>query len=172
MCRYILGSQSVAHLFSITVTLSLSSFLSSRKMCQEHTVSHFSGSTFFDENAGIKFLWCFSYWHFICLMKSKKISKSLMRIILQRQRTFWQKCSCNLSVYIFYLRFALGINHGYRCDKKTHQQQLFYSSKTHFLIVEVSNTVTFWRNARFDVIFTSVPIIKQVSFAKCFVMSH
>ena len=45
-----------------------------------------------------------------------------MQIILQRQRTFWQKCSCNLNVYIFYLRFALGIDHGDRCDKKKHQQ--------------------------------------------------
>ena len=28
-------------------------------------------------------------------------------------------CTCNLNVYIFYLRFALGIIHGDRCDKKT-----------------------------------------------------
>ena len=27
--------------------------------------------------------------------------------------------SCNLNVYIFYLRFALGIIHGERCDRKT-----------------------------------------------------
>ena len=29
------------------------------------------------------------------------------------------KCSFNLNVYIFYLRFALGIIHGDRCDRKT-----------------------------------------------------
>ena len=28
-------------------------------------------------------------------------------------------CMCNLNVYIFYLRFALGIIHGDRCDRKT-----------------------------------------------------
>ena len=42
-----------------------------------------------------------------------------MRTILQRQRQFWQKRSCNLNVYIFYLRFALGIIHGDSCDRKT-----------------------------------------------------
>ena len=49
----------------------------------------------------------------------EKISKSLMWIILQRQKQFWQKCSWYLSVYIFYFRFALGIIHGGRCDRKT-----------------------------------------------------
>ena len=28
-------------------------------------------------------------------------------------------CTCNLNVYIFYLRFELGIVHGDRCDRKT-----------------------------------------------------
>ena len=28
-------------------------------------------------------------------------------------------CTCNLNVYIFYLRFALGIIHGDGCDRKT-----------------------------------------------------
>ena len=28
-------------------------------------------------------------------------------------------CMCNLNVYILYLRFALGIIHGDRCDRKT-----------------------------------------------------
>ena len=28
-------------------------------------------------------------------------------------------CTCNLNVYIFYLRFTLGIIHGDRCDRKT-----------------------------------------------------
>ena len=39
------------------------------------------------------------------------------------------------------------------------KKQLFYSSKAPFLVVEFSNTVTFLRNARFDVILTSVTII-------------
>ena len=40
-------------------------------------------------------------------------------------------CTCNLNVYILYLRFALGIIHGNRCDRK-YQKQLFYSSKPTF----------------------------------------
>ena len=39
--------------------------------------------------------------------------------------------TCNLNVYILYLRFALGIIHGDRCDRKT-PKQLFYSSKPPF----------------------------------------
>ena len=42
-----------------------------------------------------------------------------MRINLQRQMQFWQKCSCNMNIYIFYLRFALGIIIADRCDRKT-----------------------------------------------------
>ena len=42
-----------------------------------------------------------------------------MWIILQRQKQFWQKCSCNLNAYIVHLRFALGIIHDDRCDRKT-----------------------------------------------------
>ena len=49
----------------------------------------------------------------------EKISKSLMRINLQRQMQFWQKFSRNLNVCIFYLRFELGIIHDDRCDRKT-----------------------------------------------------
>ena len=48
------------------------------------------------------------------------------------------------------------------------QKQLFYSNKTPFSVVEFSYTVTFRRNARFDVILTSVTIIKQVFLRKLF----
>ena len=34
-------------------------------------------------------------------------------------------CTCNLNVYIFYLRFALGIIHGDRCDRKTPKNNYF-----------------------------------------------
>ena len=47
-------------------------------------------------------------------------------------------------------------------------KQSFYLSKTPFLVVEVCNTVTFLRNARFDVILTPVTIIKQVFLRKLF----
>ena len=40
--------------------------------------------------------------------------------------------------------------------------------KPTFLVVEVSNTVTFWRNAHFDVILTSVTVIRHVFLPKFF----
>ena len=43
-----------------------------------------------------------------------------------------------------------------------HQKQLFYSSKPPFLW----SLITFKRNARFDVILTSVTIMKQVFLCK------
>ena len=49
-----------------------------------------------------------------------------------------------------------------------HQKQFIYSSETPFLVVEFSNTVTFWRNARFNVILTSVTIIKLGFLRKLF----
>ena len=41
-------------------------------------------------------------------------------------------CTCNLNVNIFYLRFALGISHSDRCDRKKTPKQLFNSSKHPF----------------------------------------
>ena len=49
-----------------------------------------------------------------------------------------------------------------------HKKKVFYSSKTPFLVVEFSNTVIFLRNARFDVILTSVTITQQVFLRKMF----
>ena len=49
-----------------------------------------------------------------------------------------------------------------------HQKLLFYSSKTPFLVVEFSYTVTFGRNARLDAILTSVLIIKHIFLHKLF----
>ena len=43
--------------------------------------------------------------------------------------------------------------------QKNTKNNCFIQVKPPFLVVEVSNTVTFWRNARFDVILTSVTII-------------
>ena len=91
-----------------------------------------------------------------------------MLIILQRQRQFWQKCLCNLNVYIFYLRFALGIINDDHCDRKTPKTIVLFKSNPFFLVVEVSNTVPFWRNARFGVILMSITIIKQVFLRKLF----
>ena len=35
-------------------------------------------------------------------------------------------CTCNLNVCIFYLRFALGIIHGDRCDRKTQKKVILF----------------------------------------------
>ena len=75
-------------------------------------------------------------------------------------------CTCNLNVYIFYLRFAVGIIHGVIVVTEKHQKQLFCPRKPNFSVVEISNTVTVRRNARFHVIFTSVTIIKQILLRK------
>ena len=62
----------------------------------------------------------------------------------------------------------LGIIHGDRCDRKTPKNNLFIQVKPLFLVVEFSNTVTFIRNARFNVILTSVTIIKLGFLRKLF----
>ena len=35
-------------------------------------------------------------------------------------------CTCILNVYIFYLRFVLGIIHGDRCDRKTQKTIILF----------------------------------------------
>ena len=123
-----------------------------------NTVSHFSYAALFqDPHFWQKCLnWTFSMIIYLLTFylfdDIEKISESLMRIILLCQRQFWQNCKCNLNVYIFYLRFAPGIIHGDRCCRKTPKTIILFNG----------NTVTFWRIARFDVILTSVTIIKQV----------
>ena len=56
----------------------------------------------------------------------EKISESLMRIILLCQMQFWQKCMCNLNVYIFYLPFVLGIIYGDHSDRKTPKRIILF----------------------------------------------
>ena len=51
-------------------------------------------------------------------------------------------CTCNLNVYIFYLRFALGVIHGDRCDRKNTKNNYFIQVNPLYLAVEISNTVT------------------------------
>ena len=49
-----------------------------------------------------------------------------------------------------------------------HQKQLFYSSKNPFWSLNLITPLLFLRNARFDVILTSVTIIKQGFLRKLF----
>ena len=98
------------------------------------------------------------WWH------EKKILESLMRIILLRQRQFWQKITkMHVQPERLYFLFLFCARHypWWSLWPKNTKNNFFYSTKTPFLVVEFSNTVTFWRNARFDVILTSVTIINQ-----------
>ena len=51
-------------------------------------------------------------------------------------------CTCNPNVYVFYLRFALGITHGDRCVRKNTKNNYFSQVNPLFSVVEISNTVT------------------------------
>ena len=87
-----------------------------------------------------------------------------MRITLLRQRQFWQK----MHVQPVYLHFTLGIIHDDRFVRKNTKNNYFIQVKLLFSAVEFSNRVTFWRNSRFDVILTSITIIKHVFLRKLF----
>ena len=52
--------------------------------------------------------------------------------------------------------------------QKNTPNNCFIQVKSTFSVVEVSNAVTFWRNAPFDVILTSVTITKQVFLRQLF----
>ena len=57
---------------------------------------------------------------------------------------------------------------GWSLWQKNTKNNLFIQVKLPFSVVEFSNTVTFWRNARFNVILTSVTIIKLGFLRKLF----
>ena len=86
-----------------------------------------------------------------------------MWIILQRQKQFWRKFPCML-----YFLFAFRNYPWWSLWQKNTKNNRLIEVKSLFSVVEVSNTVTFWINARFDVILTSVTIIKQVFLRKLF----
>ena len=91
-----------------------------------------------------------------------------MRIILQRQKQFLTKRSCNLNVYFFLFVFCARNYPWWSLWQKNTQNNCFIKKNNPFLVVEVSNAVTFWRNARFDVILTSGTIIEQIFLRKLF----
>ena len=49
-----------------------------------------------------------------------------------KSRQFWQKCTCSMNAYSFYLRFTLDIIHGDHSWQENTKKQSFYSSKTPF----------------------------------------
>ena len=92
----------------------------------------------------------------------KKILESLMRIILLLKgnfNKFWKK---HLQAERLNFLFLFCARHypWWSLWQKNTQNILFIQVKPLFSVVEFSNTVTFWRNARFNVILTSVTIIK------------
>ena len=101
------------------------------------------------------------WWH-------QKISKSLMRIILQRQRQFWQKMLVQPERLYFLFAFCARNYPRWSLWHKNTNNNSIIQVKPTFLVVEVSNTVTFWRNARFDVILTSVTVVRHVFLRKIF----
>ena len=103
------------------------------------------------------------WWH------RKKILESLMQIILLRQRQFWQKMQkCKLNVHIFCFLFCASHYPWWSLWQKNTKNNYFIQVKPPFWVVEFSNTITFWRNACFDVILTPVTIIKQGFLRKLF----
>ena len=75
---------------------------------------------------------------------------------------FDKKCTCNLNVYIFYFVFCARHFPWWLLWQKCTKNNYFIQVKPLFSVVDFSNTVTFCRNARINVILTSVTIIKQI----------
>ena len=98
----------------------------------------------------------------------EKILESLMRIILLRQRQFWQKMHAQPERLYFLFAFCARHYRWWSLWRKNTKSYYFIHLKPLILVVEYSYTVTFWRNARFEVILTSVTKIKQVCLRKWF----
>ena len=65
-------------------------------------VTTFSGPTLFTKMPIQTFPMLIKLVTFYLIDDIQNISESLMRIILLRQEQLWQKCTCNLNVYIFH----------------------------------------------------------------------
>ena len=136
-----------------------------------HTVSHFSYAPLFQGYFLTKMLESNILYDYLLIdiltvCWHQKILESLLRNILLRQRQFWQKCVCWTSIFsICVLCKALSMA---IIVTEKHQNNYFIQVKPLFLVVEFRNTITIWRNDPFDIILTSVTIIKQVFLRKLF----
>ena len=83
------------------------------------------------------------------------------------QRQFWKM---HVQVERRYFLFLFCARHytWWSLWQKNSKNNLFIQVKPLFSVVEFSNTVTFWRNARFNVILTPVTIIKLDFLRKLF----
>ena len=142
-----------------------------------YTVSHFSYAPFFQGP------------HFLTkMLESNILYDNLFNDILSvwwHRKKYW-KHSCESFCYVKgnfdknakmhvqaerpYFLFLFCASHypWWSLWQKNTKNNYFIQVKPPFLIVEFSNTVTFWRNVRFDVILTSVTIIKQGFLRKLF----
>ena len=76
-------------------------------------------------------------------MKSKKYRNHSYELFCNVKDNFDKKCSCNLNVYIFYLRFALEIIHGDGCDRKTPKTINLFKSNPFFWSLKLVTLLLF-----------------------------
>ena len=93
-----------------------------------------------------------------------------MRIILLLKGNFDKFWKMHVQAERLYFLFLFCARHypWWSLWQKNNKNNLFIQVKPLFSVVEFSNTVTFWRNARFNVILTSVTIIKLGFLRKLF----
>ena len=105
----------------------------------------------------------FFYWHLICLITSKKnLLESLMRIILLLKGNFDKFWKMHMQAERLHFLFLFCARHypWWSLWQKHTKKNLFIHVKPLFSVVEFSHTVTFCRNACFNVTLTSFTIIK------------
>ena len=145
--------------------------------CSTHTVSHFSYAPLFQGPHFWQKCWNRTFSMIIYLLTfylfdniEKKLLESLMRIILLLKGNFDKFWKMRVQAERLYFLFLFCARHNpwWSLWQKNTKNNLFIQVKPLFLVVEFSNTVTFWRNARFNVILTSVTIIKLGFLRKLF----
>ena len=100
----------------------------------------------------------------------KKLLESLMRIILLLKGNFDKFWKMHVEAERLYFLFLFCARHNpwWSLWQKNTKNNSLIQVKSIFAVVEFSNTVTFWRNARFNVILTSVTVIKLGFLRKLF----
>ena len=81
-------------------------------------------------------------------------------------------CTCNLNVYILYLRFALGIIHGDRCDRKTPKTIILFKYTPFFRSLKSVTLLLFEEMLVLTSYYRQLQLSNRFSFVNCLVMSH
>ena len=143
----------------------------------ENTVSHFSYALLFQGPHFWQKCWNRTFSMIIYILTfylfdniEKKILESLMRIVLLLKGNFDKFWKMHVQAERLYFLFLFCARHypWWSLWQKNTKNNLFIQVKPLFSVVEFSNTVTFWRNARFNAILTSVTIIKLGFLRKLF----